>query len=174
MLQVPPSESELVQAAADGATLDHACALLQAWWCPGDGNQYIPADYALSAWFGVASDAYTALAAIRSLLAIVAPASVSALAHMCLQEEKDEVKHMTQLVRHAKCMAVRDMQVQVRQMTLPGVELEFAERCICPYVSPHVASMRCQHDHQPCSRRTAAPPSASWRDFAGEARCSGG
>lgn len=38
-------------------------------------------------------------------------------ANQLLQEEKDEVKRMNQMVHYAKCMSVRDKQVQVRQDT---------------------------------------------------------
>lgn len=34
-------------------------------------------------------------------------------AHQLLEEEKDEVKHMNQMVQYAKCVAVRDKQMQV-------------------------------------------------------------
>jgi len=34
-------------------------------------------------------------------------------ANQLLQEEKDEVKRMNQMVHYAKCMSVRDKQVQV-------------------------------------------------------------
>jgi hypothetical protein len=59
-LQAQPSESELVQAAADNATMGRAQQLLQ--------------------------------------------------------EEKDEVKHMNRIMRYAKCAAMREQQVQVRNV----------------------------------------------------------
>jgi hypothetical protein len=42
-------------------------------------------------------------------------------AHQLLEEEKDEVKHMNQMVQYAKCVAVRDKQMQV----------SIAARCDC-------------------------------------------
>jgi hypothetical protein len=37
-------------------------------------------------------------------------------ANQLLEEEKDEVKHMNQMVQYAKCVAVRDKQMQVRRV----------------------------------------------------------
>jgi hypothetical protein len=38
--------------------------------------------------------------------------------HACLQEEKDEVKHMNQMMLYSKCVTIRDAQIQDKQQRL--------------------------------------------------------
>lgn len=49
------------------------------------------------------------------LMLISAAAGNATLSHaqQLLEEEKDEVKHMNQMVQYAKCMSIRDKQIQV-------------------------------------------------------------
>lgn len=51
-------------------------------------------------------------------LAAAAGQSTLSRAQALLQEEKDEVKHMNQMVRYAKCVSVREQQVQEKQAAL--------------------------------------------------------
>ncbi|WIA11863.1 hypothetical protein OEZ85_011949 [Tetradesmus obliquus] len=45
-------------------------------------------------------------------------------AHQLLEEEKDEVKHMNQMVQYAKCVAVRDKQMQEKMSAMLAEEEE--------------------------------------------------